>query len=385
MVYDWIVCGGGITGAALGYELQRSGFKVAIVDRSPDPLNATRFSYGGIPYWSGTSDITKALCRESIERYPSLSEELGYDIGFREIKLILTLSPEDDRSSLAQIYPQGWQDNKTIGELEPLLNLDAIAGAFVVDHAQVDPESLVKGYLTGFTRLGGVLIYGEIVELLEQGVRMADESLGSGGVILCAGGMGRRLLRRSGVNLPLFFTHGELIETAPSEIKLRNFVMPAALKRLNFEAKGANQSSAWEEDQPEILPPSFDVGGAPLRDGRMRLGQISRLHPDPQFVAKPTTEEQIRAGIRHLLPQLADVPGNWHHCLVSFTPDDICLIGQINSYWWIFSGFTSPMVYVPPLARRFAQYIHSRQEDIIESFSVKLKDAVVLLRRSHDP
>ncbi len=369
-VYDWLVCGSGVTGAALGYELQRSGFRVAIIDRAPSPPNATHFSYGGIPYWSGTTAITKQLCQESIDRYPNLGAELDYNIGFRKINLLLTLSPEDDPSAVAPNYQNcSYErlDRQITKELEPLLNPEAIAGAFLIDHAQVDPRSLVKGYLKAFTRSGGTIIYEEIEELLAQGVRTKKHPIGCGGLVLCAGGMGRRLLNRSGVSLPLFFTHAELIEIAPTTPRLRNFIMPANLKRLNFEAQGALQAQAWQEDQPEILPPSLDVGGAPFADGRMCLGQISRLHPNPDFVPVPTTEAQIRSGIKHLLPQLGDLPGTWHHCLVAFSPDSLPSIGQINDYWWIFSGFTSPMVFVPPLAHRFAQYLHSRQDEIIPS------------------
>lgn len=369
-IYDWLICGAGITGAALGYELQRSGFKVAIIDRSPAPRNATHFSYGGIPYWSGTTAITKQLCQESIERYPNLSEELDYQIGFRKINLILTLSPEEDHRLVAQNYPGcslEWLDRQLAVELEPLLNPGAIGGAFLIDHAQVDPRSLLQGYLQAFTRSGGVLIYEEIEELLAQGVKTKKRSIGCGGVVLCVGGMGRRLLNRSGLSLPFFFTHAELIEILPTSPRLRNFIMPADLKRLNFEAKGALQEQAWQEDHPEILPPSLDVGGAPFPDGRMCLGQISRLHPNPDFVPCPTTEMQIRSGIKQLLPQLGDLPGTWHHCLVAFNPSPLPSIGQINDYWWIFSGFTSPMVFVPPLAHRFAQYLRSRQDEIIES------------------
>ncbi|PLS69780.1 MAG: hypothetical protein CV045_00265 [Cyanobacteria bacterium M5B4] len=209
-VFDWLICGSGVTGAALGYELQRSGFRVGIIDRSPQPANATRFSYGGVPYWSGTTELMQTLCQEAIGRYPALSEELGDDIGFREIKLLLTLSPEDDRDAVAQSYhncatvPQ-WCDRQTAVELEPLLNLEAISGAFVLDHAQVDPESLVRGYLQAFSRSGGTLIYETVIELLEQGVRTEHHSIGANGVILCAGGQGRRLLKRSGISFPLFF------------------------------------------------------------------------------------------------------------------------------------------------------------------------------------
>ena len=369
-VYDWLVVGAGVTGAALSYELQRSGWRVALIDRSPDPLNATHLSYGGIPFWSGRDALTQKLCQEAIGRYPGLGDELGYDIHFRSIKLLLTLAPEEDKELVRQNYPDHvqWLDPQGAQELEPLLNREAIGGAFVLDHAQVDPRRLVRGYLQAFTRLGGALIYEEVVALLERGVKTLHRSIGANGVIVCAGGMGRRLLNRSGVNLPLFFTHAELIETLPSGITLRTFIMPAQLKRLDFEAKGALQ--VWREDQPEILPPSFDVGGTAFPDGRMCLGQISRLHPNPDFVPTPTSEAEIRSGIRQILPALADLPGTWHHCLVAFSKNSLPLIGQIQDYWWIFSGFTSPMVYLPPLAYRFAQYLRSRNDRIIEALQI---------------
>ncbi|MCS6959625.1 MAG: FAD-dependent oxidoreductase [Pseudanabaenaceae cyanobacterium SKYGB_i_bin29] len=369
-MYDWLICGAGITGAALGYELQKLGFRVAIIDRFPNPANATRFSYGGIPYWSGTTPLLQQLCQEAIERYPTLGEELGQDIGFRWLKLILTVQPEEDREFLEKIYsiclhqPQ-WVTPAEAQELEPLLNPQAIQGALVFDHAQADPESLVRAYLEAFLNLGGTVIYEEVLQLLEQGVKTHRRDLGCAGVIVCAGGMSRRLLRQSGLEVPIFFTHADLIETEPSELCLRTFVMPANLKRLEVEFQGAMQREAWAEDQSEILYPSFDIGGAPLLDGRMRLGQISRLHPNPAYIPEPTTEGEIRSGIRHFLPSLADLPGIWHHCLVAFSEGNLPLIGQINDYWWIFSGFTSPFVFVPPLARRFAKYLHSRQDEVI--------------------
>jgi len=46
--YDWIVVGGGITGASLGYELAKKGFAVLLLERDPTLQNATRFSYGGL-------------------------------------------------------------------------------------------------------------------------------------------------------------------------------------------------------------------------------------------------------------------------------------------------------------------------------------------------
>jgi glycine/D-amino acid oxidase-like deaminating enzyme len=72
--YDAIVVGGGITGAALAYELVKTGFSVLLVEQNATPQNATRYSYGGLAYWSGTTPLTRQLCQEAIARYNILSQ-----------------------------------------------------------------------------------------------------------------------------------------------------------------------------------------------------------------------------------------------------------------------------------------------------------------------
>jgi glycine/D-amino acid oxidase-like deaminating enzyme len=46
--YDWIVIGGGITGAALAYELTKKNFSVLLLEQNAIANNATRYSYGGL-------------------------------------------------------------------------------------------------------------------------------------------------------------------------------------------------------------------------------------------------------------------------------------------------------------------------------------------------
>ena len=59
--YDWIVIGGGITGAALSYELRKKGLSVLLLEQNAIANNATRYSYGGLAYWSATTPLTRQL------------------------------------------------------------------------------------------------------------------------------------------------------------------------------------------------------------------------------------------------------------------------------------------------------------------------------------
>ena len=130
--YNWIVVGGGITGAALSYELVNKGFSVLLLDRHSTPENATRYSYGGLAFWSGTTDLTRQLCAEGIARHRTLSEELDAETQFRELDLLLTIAPDRDPQAAASAFahfaiPPRLLDVAEACELEPLLNREAIA------------------------------------------------------------------------------------------------------------------------------------------------------------------------------------------------------------------------------------------------------------------
>ncbi|MGF1673563.1 MAG: FAD-dependent oxidoreductase, partial [Rivularia sp. (in: cyanobacteria)] len=90
--YDIIIIGAGIAGAALSYELVTKGFSVLLLEQHTTPENATRYSYGGLAFWSGTNSLTRQLCNESKKLYQTLSQELNTDIQFRELDLLLTVS-----------------------------------------------------------------------------------------------------------------------------------------------------------------------------------------------------------------------------------------------------------------------------------------------------
>lgn len=99
--YDWILIGGGITGAALSYELARQGGSVLLVEKEAVLKGATRYSYGGLAHWAGKTPMLKALGEEGIQRYRTLSEELEAVLaeaeltkGFLESRLRVPLGPE---------------------------------------------------------------------------------------------------------------------------------------------------------------------------------------------------------------------------------------------------------------------------------------------------
>ena len=382
--YDWIVVGGGITGASLGYELAKKGFAVLLLDRDPTLQNATRFSYGGLAYWSGTTDLTRLLCREGIERHRNLSAELDADTEFRELDLLLTIDAGSDAEKAAANYahfaiaPQLLSVAEA-GELEPLLNKSAVAGALTVRHGHISPTSTNKAYCQGFLRLGGTIEFAEVIGFIEEGNRISGVKTAQGiyrceNAVVCAGGWSRSLLKLAGISVAVYFTRAEVLETAPVDLKLRTLVMPALLKRFELEAESSRieVDFLWDEPGKELLSPIVDPGAIQFNDGSLRIGQLSRTLSDLNAkVDRETSFRAIRAGIGKVLPALADLPATWHDCIVAFSADKLPVVGSIGSRpgLYVFSGLSNPLAIVPAVAERFANWATGEKDWAIELLS----------------
>ncbi|MBD2199581.1 MULTISPECIES: NAD(P)/FAD-dependent oxidoreductase [Calothrix] len=371
--YDWIVVGGGITGAALAYELAKTGFSVLLLEQNQVPDNATRYSYGGLAYWSGNTPITRQLCADAIARYQILPEELDADIEFRELDLLLTIPTDEDPELAAESYancviPPRLLTVTEAGELEPLLNRDGIPGALTVKHGHIHPEKTLQAYIQAFLRIGGEMHIGQVLQVLTNGVKTATETFTSANVVICAGGLSRQLLKAAGIPIKLYFTHAEIIETPPVDLRLNTLVMPATIQRFQLEAESTQMDELWDEPGNEPAPPILDAGAIQFLDGSLRLGQISRTLTDPHAKINAQASEQwLRSSISQILPALANLPGTWYHSLVAFTPNRLPIIGEIPGFAGvhIFSGFSNPLVLIPPLAQRFAKFVSGQEDEII--------------------
>jgi len=379
--YDWILVGAGIVGSAMGYELAKAGFSVLLLDQSDHPPNATRFSYGGIAYWSGDTDLTQQLCQESEALYPHLAEVLGDDIQFRELDMLLMVDRDRDPKAIAAHYehcriPPQLIDAATAAELEPLLNQEAIAAAFHIRHGSVRPEALALAYQQGMVQAGGAIQIAPVQGVQREGDRITgvitpQETFRGGQVMICAGGMSRAVLRQAGIHIPVYYTRAELLETPCLEsVRLQTIVMPAELRRMPLEAEATQPEyeALWDELGHEPVPPIVDAGAIQFQDGCVRIGQVSRVLTDPQpQVDAAASEALLRDRIGSLLPSLKAVPATWAACLVAFSGDRLPLLGAIpgTAGLYVCSGFNGPFLLAPPLARRFAKAQQGDSDELL--------------------
>jgi glycine/D-amino acid oxidase-like deaminating enzyme len=377
--YDWIVIGAGITGASLAYELTQQNFQVLLLEKDAIPDNATVYSYGGLAYWSGTDDLTRTLGREGIELHRHISEELDAQTEFREVDLVLTIDRQVDPEAIAQNYVAFDLTPELLNVqdaciLEPLLNPNAISGVLKLPHAHIHPQKTTDAYLQAFQRNKGTIVYERAIDLLHRGEDIVGVITNSGrhyaaNTIVCAGGLSRSLLRQANIDVKNYFTQAQLIMTPPVDLELATVVMPAVQQRFILEAETTTANAAWNPPYNEPIQQILDPGAVQFRDGSVCMGQISTIAYDPRVKIDLTTAEaQIREQVGNILPLLEDLPGKCHTCLVAFNNRGIALVGRPTSATglYLFSGFTSTLLYAPILARRFSLWLTGKEDRIIE-------------------
>ncbi|MEO1590350.1 MAG: FAD-binding oxidoreductase [Cyanobacteria bacterium J06632_22] len=381
---DWIVVGNGIAGAALSYELAKLGQSVLLIDdASPD--SGTRYSYGGIAYWSGTDEITRELMAAGIQRHRTLSAELGADTEFRELDLLLTLLLEADVDSIRQSYskfetPPQFVSPAEAHEREPQLDKHAIAGALTVKHGHVHPTKTVAAFNHAFRQLGGRHLISSVTGLVRvgdtvTGVMTPTQAYVGGQVAISTGGYTRFILQSIGIHIPIYHTHAEVVDCPQVGGELRTLIMPAIADRFDAEAKASapEAEALWQEAGHEIAPPILDAGVVQFKDGFTRIGQISRFHTSIELDTNATeSEAKMRHAITQQIPMLESAAGAWHRCLVTFSHDGLPLIGPTPGVegLQVFSGFTSPFAVLLPIAQRFAAWAGGAEDELIDKMQV---------------
>jgi sarcosine oxidase subunit beta len=215
---DVVVVGAGVMGCALAYELARREVPVTLVDAGQVCGGSSGRNAGGVrQQFSHPTNV--ALARRTVRRLLDAADELGVDVGLRQVGyLFLVADPARaaalrqaaDRQSAAGL-PTRWLSPAEVGGLVPGMVVDDLAGAsFCPSDGYFDPHSLVTGYAAAARRLGARLLQFRAVTGLRRAgsqltaVELADgTALPCGTVVNCTGAWADDFARLYGGSLPV--------------------------------------------------------------------------------------------------------------------------------------------------------------------------------------
>jgi sarcosine oxidase subunit beta len=226
---DVIVIGGGITGVAAAHELARAGAKVVLLERARLGAMASGWTLGGVRQ-SGRDPAELPLALAAVERWATLSDELGAETGYRRGGNLRLARTEAEAARIRALV----EDQRALGlDLHFLPDLDAVrqvapcigpavvAASWCPTDGHADPARAVQAYAAAARRLGAEIREGVTAHALSMaggrvtGVLTDAGPVAAGCVVLAAGVHAPGLLAPLGLRLPLSVKIVTVLQTAP--------------------------------------------------------------------------------------------------------------------------------------------------------------------------
>lgn len=224
-----VIIGGGISGTTAAYELAKAGVRVTLLERGSLANMASSWTLAGVRQ-SGRLAPELPLARAAVEIWPTLNEELGADVEYRQrgnLRLARTMEEveriqdvvEDTRT--AGIPIEFLPDNATVRSVAPAIGENVIAASLCPTDGQANPTRTVSAFAAAAERLGATIRTGVSVEsiVVESG-RVTGVMTDSGpvpadAVAVVAGIHTPELIAPLGYDLPLEIVSTPAMLTIP--------------------------------------------------------------------------------------------------------------------------------------------------------------------------
>ncbi|MFQ6015702.1 MAG: glycine oxidase ThiO [Anaerolineae bacterium] len=241
---DVVVVGGGAIGCSIAYHLSKAGAQVLIIEKEEIGSQASRAAAGMlVPLAEATGPSPFLdLGLASLRRFPSIAQELkeesGIDIEFVPSGvLVLALSDEDEKELKSSFEWQKnaglaveWLSADDVRQLEPALSPQIGGGVHSRQEGHVSGLRLTQAFAQAAVNRGATLSLGtKATGLITRGarvsgVRLLDEEISAGHVVLATGawtGMWREWL---GPDLPIFPVRGQILAVHQLPVPLRRCI-----------------------------------------------------------------------------------------------------------------------------------------------------------------
>jgi D-hydroxyproline dehydrogenase subunit beta len=195
-IFDAVIVGAGIVGAACADELARRGLRVAVVDRDMVGSGATAAGMGHVVVMDD-SEAQFALTRYSQRLWQALRWELPADVEYEQCGTIWVAADEQEMAEVLRKHdyyarfgvPTTVLDGRALQRLEPNLRSGMAGGLLVPEDAVLYPPCVARFLMERAQKLGAQLRLGASVTQIGQGrVRLSDGAEITGEIIVNAAG-----------------------------------------------------------------------------------------------------------------------------------------------------------------------------------------------------
>mmetsp|Transcript_11675 Transcript_11675/g.31381 ORF Transcript_11675/g.31381 Transcript_11675/m.31381 type:complete len:906 (-) Transcript_11675:86-2803(-) len=378
---DTAIVGGGVTGAAILYNLGLvgAGASSAVFEKATLTSGATWHAAGLVTYYHGGNNF-KFWHQEGVELYKKWQNEDGIPLSFNQPGSMRLLQNEErlkeaqytlSKSKLYQGLFNGPELNiigpEEVKRLHPLANVDGLVGALYSEgDGHIDPSSVTQTFASKAKALGGkVYEHTEVVGLKPRADGTWEVTLLSGGwthvvharrVVNCAGLWAERVGNFAGVHTPCTVLQHQYVITEPiKEVKeyheKHGHQLPVLRDLegsyyLRDEGDGLLIGPYEHEDVMQLAPASWKGTMPPDLTYYLFDGDIERLMHSMEYATHlvPVIET---AGIKtvlngptcwpsdgnHLVGPAYEVPNYWHACAESYGIAHGAGLGRYIVHW----------------------------------------------------
>ncbi|MFA5032914.1 MAG: FAD-dependent oxidoreductase [bacterium] len=369
--FDCIIIGGGILGCAVTYELGKRGKKTLLIEKDYPGAGSTGRCIGGIRQQFSTPGSIKIMMRsvEIFKQMQDISTGDGYVSGIDWHQggyLFLACSEKEKTQYLSIIktqqecgLPVKYIEKEEALKIVPMLNeFDFIGGAYCNKDGQANPFQVLKFYLDGIEKTGGVVLSNTKVVKININNNIVDSVITNTGdkfsaptIINTAGPWAKEIAQLVGVELPIEAERHEALITEPTKKLFAPMIVCYS---------------------PSCYFQQFNHTG-------QIIGCYTPEDPAKGFERSSSSEflPEFSNRILKLIPALKDLKvvrswAGWYE----ITPDGSPIVGEtgIKGFWVVAGGCGHGFMFGPAIGKGTAEIICEGKSEIsLEEFSINRK------------
>jgi glycine/D-amino acid oxidase-like deaminating enzyme len=326
-VYDAIIVGAGIVGAACAYECAAAGLKVAVLEAAQVGSGATAAGMGHIVVMDN-SEAQFQLTRYSRDLWNQRAGELPDTCQYVRAGTLWIAADENELQEVRRKHEyyssHGVQtsvlDGAGLNRLEPNLRADLAGALLVPDDIVLDPPAAATYFLKRATDKGAQVICGQMVgQIDDSGVLLANgDQFQAGAYVNAAGWQAPRLTPC----LPVVPRKGHLVITRRRPGFIRHQLVELGYLQSAHQSTGSSVA--------------FNV--QPRKGGEVIIGASRQFGSEDSHIEDAIVSRMLNRAVSYM-PGLANLEGARARAgFRAATPDKLPLIGPISGYHRVFAA-----------------------------------------------